>query len=258
MKNIELLNICYKYFNRFVVADELVKLLTDMDKNKLSKKEIEYINSLVDEIKAIIKNTSNEEDEFIISKKKNIVNCKDKLEKIPKNNDNEDFFNERIKGLDEEYNKPIDNYERWIEVFKTITSNDYFNESFDNLTDYELLEFLAQYIKAPFPPTLDQEEFDRLVKVGIEHDEREWLWRLAFNYEEKNLNLNEIMDYYIKVKDGYYIGELISAVGNVIDIDRAIDKINDKELIKDLYNRKQVMNYYVTENQFKKLFDKIK
>ena len=47
----------------------------------------------------------------------------------------------------------------------------YFNTCFDNLADYELLEFISQNIQAPFPPNLKQEEFERLVKVGIENDE---------------------------------------------------------------------------------------
>ena len=40
------------------------------------------------------------------------------------------------------------------------------------------------------------------------------------------------------------------------DIRCIIDKINDKELIEDLKGRKSVLDVYVSEEQFQKLFDK--
>ena len=84
-----------------------------------------------------------------------------------------------------------------------------------------------------------QEEFDKLVKVGIEKDEREWLWRLAFNYERSKINFDNIVDYFIKKKDGYYLAELISAIGECLNIDSIINKIVDKELIEDLKKKKR-------------------
>ena len=120
-----------------------------------------------------------------------------------------------------------------------------------------MLEFIAQNIQAPFPPNLTQEEFDRLVKVGIENDEREWLWRLAFNYERRKINFDEIVDYFIKKKDGYYLTELISAVGEYLNIDSIFDKIEDKELIEDMKKRKDVIRFYVSDEQYNKLLEKI-
>ena len=67
-----------------------------------------------------------------------------------------------------------------------------------NSGKYELLEFIAQYIQVPYPPQLTQEEFESLVQVGIEQDKREWLWRLAFNYEKSNINFDSIVDYFIE------------------------------------------------------------
>ena len=143
------------------------------------------------------------------------------------------------------------------EIYNIQVTQDYFNNEFDSLTDYELLEFIAQNIQAPFPPQLSQDEFEKLVKIGIENDKREWLWRLAFNYEGRNINFDTIVDYFIKVRDGYYIAELISAVGECLDIDNLIDRIGDKELIEDLKNRKGVISSYVSEEQFNKLISKL-
>lgn len=51
MKNKELLNICYKFFNRFITADILIEQLSSIDKTNLSKYDIEEMTMLVDEIK---------------------------------------------------------------------------------------------------------------------------------------------------------------------------------------------------------------
>lgn len=111
-----------------------------------------------------------------------------------------------------------------------------------------MLEFIAQNIQAPFPPNLSQEEFDKLVKVGIEKDEREWLWRLAFNYERRKISFDDIVDYFIKKKDGYYLSELIIAIGECLNIDSIIDKIDDRELIEDLKKEKMILVFMFQTN----------
>ena len=151
----------------------------------------------------------------------------------------------------------MDSQARWVAITDYIVKNDYFDNNFESLTDYELLKFITQNIQAPFPPKLTQEEFDKLVKVGMEKDERELLWRLAFNYEGSKINFDDIVDYFIEKKDGYYLAELISAVGECLNIDRIIDKIDDKELIEDLKKRKDIISSYVSEEQFNKLINKL-
>ena len=258
MKNKELLKICYKFLNRFITEDELIKMLNDIDKNKYSKEEREELDKLIKEIIVILNKTPNEVDEFIINKKKKINEMIEMLEEIPQNENYFDFLNKQIESLRNDYNKEIDSHKRWLAVVDYISESEYFNKSFESLSDYELLEFIAQYISTPFPPKLKQKEFDRLVKIGIENDKREWLWRLAFNYEESNFDFDSIVDYFIETKDGYYIAELISAVGQCLDIDKLIDKLNDKELIKDLKDRKGVIEGYVTEEQFNRMISKLK
>ena len=247
--NKELLNICYKFFNRFITSNELIKQLNEINTNK-------EINNLIIEINKIICNTTNEVDEYVIKKKESIKNLIDKLEQIPKDDENMKFITNQLDSLKKDYAKEIDSHERWFQITDCIDQNEYFNKCFESMSDYELLNFITQDIKAPFPPQIEQKQFDRLVKVGIEKDEREALWRLAFNYEERDINFDDIVNYFIKVKDGYYIAELISAVGECLDIDGIIDNINDKELIENLKTRKEVMSSYVTEEQFNKLINK--
>ena len=233
MKNIELLNICQNFFNRFITSDELVCELLKINNKKITKYDVEETNKLIKNIKNIINNTSNEVDELVTKEKEKIKYFISKLEGIQTNNDFDEFIDSRIKKLNEDYNKEFDSYERWSKLVKYINKNKYFNKCFNSLTSYELLEFIAQNISAPFPPQLNQSEFEKLVKAGIEKDEREWLWRLAVNYVNRDISFNSIANYFIKIKDGYYIAELISAIGEKLDIDYVIDNINDKKLIND-------------------------
>lgn len=257
MKNKELLNICYKFFNRYITADVLIEKINHINKKSLSKEEIKKIEELLNQIKLISNNTPNEEDEYVIKQRETIKKIIKRLEEIPKDEKNMEFLNKQITSLQKEYDKEIDSHERWFAITDCINHNDYFNECFENLSEYELLEFIAQSIQAPFPPQLNQDEFERLVKVGIENDEREWLWRLAFNYERSNIKFDSIVDYFIEIKDGYYLAELINAVGECLNIDDIIDEITDKELIEDLKNRKEAIDFHVSEDQFNRLINKL-
>lgn len=257
MKNKELLNKCYSFFNRFITADELIKELTNMDTSNLSKEDIKEQNKLIKGIKNIANDNPNEIDEYVIKEKESIKKSVKTLEDIPKDSRNNDFLKSQLENLKKDYEKVTDSYERWSSITKYINKNKYFNNVYKSLTDHELLEFIAQNIQAPFPPQMSQEKFEKLVKTGIENDEREWLWRLAFNYENKNINFDSIVDFFIKKKDGYYLAELISAIGECLNIDDILCKINDKELIIELKNRKDLINNYVTEEQLNKLINKL-
>ena len=166
MRNMDLLNACYKYFNRYIDEKELVELLKNLNRKILSNIEIKSIDIMID----------------------NIIKLSDK---------------------DDSLNL----------ITKYITSNKYFNACFNILTDYELLIFVTQDINPPFLPKLDSEELNKLIDAGIEHDEREYLWRLAFNFEFE-VDLDRIANYFISVKDSYYLSELFSVVGDSLNIDK--------------------------------------
>ena len=213
MKNKEVLNICYKYLNRFINAIELVEYLSNIDTEKYSKKDKKEINNLIIDIKKIMDKYPNYEDGLVINEKNKIEKMIKKIVKIPSKIDDDktkNYINKHIKSLNYDYKKVV-----------------------------------------------DSEKFNRLVKVGIENDEREWLWRLAFNYEKRDINFDLIVDYFIDKKDDYYIAELVSAVGECLNIDKIIDKINDKDLIRELRDRKNVLDSYFTDEQYNRLIDKL-
>ena len=249
MNNINFLNVCYKYINGFINIDELL--------DSLSKSKKKEIKDLVNEIKNSIKDISNEEDEFVTRRKENIRRQIEGIEKLIEVSEDIDDLTKTLNNLKEEYNKKLDSKELWEKVLRIIINNEYFSNAFDNISKHELLEIITKYIKAPLPPDLSNEEFMELVQICIDEDEREWLWRLAFNYEDKNYDLNPIADYYILKNDGYYLVELISAVGEHLDIDRIIYKANDKELVKYLVDHYNIIEYFVNKKQIDKLKKKL-
>lgn len=261
MENMELLNICYQFFNILITADELIEMLDNMDKSNLSKKELESTNELINGIKEIENNIPNEEDDFVRNRREKIRTLIEKIKSIPTDAENEEYINEKIKHLEEDYKAEMDSKERWATIAEYINENKYFTECFDSLTNYELLKLISNYVSVPFPPQITEEKFQDLIKAGIENDKREYLWRLAFNYEDSKFNFDAIIDYYIKVKDGYYLVELIHAIGEYLDIDSIIDKVNDKELMEYMIRNKEIIGYHATEeqiNKFKEKYNSIK
>ncbi len=86
----DFVNIIYRYVNRFINSEELICLLENIDHSKFSDDELKEINSLLEEVKEIIKSTSNEID---IVEERRLENINHILELIENHLD--------IEGLDE-------------------------------------------------------------------------------------------------------------------------------------------------------------
>lgn len=257
MKNLEVLNICYRYINRFISSNELIELLCNVDKTKLNEEEINQVDNLIKEITEICNSIPNIEDELVLKEKETIKKIMRSLEEIPQNEGNQDFINRQLETLKKDYDREHDCHERWLKIMNDITNNEYFINCYDSLTEYELLDFVTQYINVPIPPTVDQDEFEKLVNIGIENNDKESLFRLAFNYARKSLNLDSIFDYFISKKDGYHISELISSIGEYLDITSIFEKINELDLINDLLRRKLIMSDNVSDKEWNILSDKL-
>lgn len=234
----DLVSLMYKYINRFINSDELLESLEELDLNNFTDEEKASIKKLIDDIKSIKDKIPNEVDEI----EKNRIEINEKyvngIDKILQNNTLENKLKEKFlkirEGLLEDKKKVKDGGKLYESLFTLLADNDLINYYCDLLNDYELLEFIAQYISVPMPPQISQEKFDKIVKVGIENDEREWLWRLAFNYNEKNKNFSLIEDYFIEKRDDYYLTELISAVRDDLNMKKLKKKViatKDKKFI---------------------------
>lgn len=234
----DLVSLMYKYINRFINSDELLESLEELDLNNFTDEEKASIKKLIDDIKSIKDKIPNEVDEI----EKNRLEINEKyvngIDKILQNNTLENKLKEKFlkirEGLLEDKKKVKDGGKLYESLFTLLADNDLINYYCDLLNDYELLEFIAQYISVPMPPQISQEKFDKIVKVGIENDEREWLWRLAFNYNEKNKDFSLIEDYFIEKRDDYYLTELISAVPEDLNMKKLKKKViatKDKKFI---------------------------
>ena len=234
----DLVSLMYKYINRFINSDELLESLEELDLNNFTDEEKASIKKLIDDIKSIKDKIPNEVDEI----EKNRIEINEKyvngIDKILQNNTLENKLKEKFlkirEGLLEDKKKVKDGGKLYESLFTLLADNDLINYYCDLLNDYELLEFIAQYISVPMPPQISQEKFDKIVKIGIENDEREWLWRLAFNYNEKNKDFSLIEDYFIEKRDDYYLTELISAVREDLNMKKLKKKViatKDKKFI---------------------------
>lgn len=234
----DLVSLMYKYINRFINSDELLKSLEELDLNNFTDEEKVSIKKLIDDIKSIKDKIPNEVDEI----EKNRLEINEKyvngIDKILQNNTLENKLKEKFlkirEGLLEDKKKVKDGGKLYESLFTLLADNDLINYYCNLLNDYELLEFIAQYISVPMPPQISQEKFEKIVKVGIENDEREWLWRLAFNYNRKNKDFSLIEDYFIEKRDDYYLTELISAVPEDLNMKKLKKKViatKDKKFI---------------------------
>lgn len=227
----DLVDLMYKYINRFINSDELLNRLENLNLSNFNNDEKVSINKLINNIKIIKDKTANEIDEIEKNRLETIEKIVSDINKILESENLEKDIKEKIakrkKYFIEEKKKTKDGGKLYKNLYTLLADNTLLNYYWESMSDYELLEFIAKYISVPMPPQIDQEKFEKIVKAGIEKDEREWLWRLALNYSKKEFDYSLIEDYYIKIKDDYYLTELICAVPDEIDINKIIKKVMD-------------------------------
>lgn len=255
----DLVNLMYRYINKFINSDELIKGLKNIELSKFSEAERKKINKLISSVEKIITTIPNELDEV---EKKRLTTIDHMLEilgntKELNNSDKEanEFLNKQYDKLLKDKSTIRDGGNLYVELFQLMTNNPLVVKYAKKMNDKELLEFITKYISAPLPPVINQEGFNDLVKVGIKDDKREALWRLAFNYEHKNINFSLIEDYFIEKRDAYYLIELISAVQEDLDVDKIIQKVistKEKDFMKDCAERAKHLGL-ITDEEIKKL-----
>ena len=257
----DLVDLMYKYINRFINCNELYIALKQIDLSSYSKKEKEIINKLITDIEFVKENVPNEIDSIEKKRLEETDKILGFLEDAKQNSQLDKksmkFINQRYESLLKAKEKICDGGKRYQEVFKLMTNNSLINKYAKKMNDKELLEFITRYISVPMPPKINQEAFNDLVKVGIEEDKRESLWRLAFNYNFKNMDFSPIEDYFIEKRDYYYLTELISAVSEDLNIEKLIRKVidtKDKEFIKNVL--KDSENMGILENEYLEILKK--
>ena len=256
----DLVKLLYKYINKFINSKELLASLKQIDLAKYSEDEIVKIKELIKDLEKIIKEIPNEIDEIEKKRLKEIDKLLNALndDNIYKSLDDEglDFIKREKDSLEKDKNVVKDGGKLYDTVVDLVDNNELINKYFDKMSNKEMLEFITEYISVPITPALTQSEFDDLVMVGIEEDKREALWRLAFNYNNKNKDFTKIVDYFILKRDAYYLEELVSAVEEDLDMEHLLKKVketNDKDFINEIIRRGKDITYLFNDEELKKI-----
>lgn len=251
----ELVNLMYRYVNRFINSNELINELKKIDISNYSEKDKKVIDKLIKDIEEVRDKTPNEIDKVEKKRLEEIDNLLDKFKEVnTSDNELKEFIEKQYNNLLKEKEKIKDGGKLYTRITDLLTNNSVINKSASKMNDKELLTFITRYISVPLPPPIKQEDFNDLVKVGIKEDNREALWRLAVNYDKK-MDFTLIEDYFIDKRDSYYLIELISVTDSV-NLDNIVSKVvatNDREFMIDLANRSLELSIFTKED-----IDKIK
>lgn len=251
----ELVNLMYRYVNRFINSNELINELKKIDISNYSEKDKKVIDKLIKDIEEVRDKTPNEIDEVEKKRLEQIDYLLDKFKEVNTSDEQaKEFIEKQYNNLLEDKEKVRDGGKLYTKIVNLLTNNSVINKSASEMNDKELLTFITRYISVPLPPPIGQEGFNDLVKAGIEEDDREALWRLAVNYDKK-MDFTLIEDYFIDKRDSYYLIELVSATDSV-NLDNIVSKVvatNDRKFMIDLANRSLELSIFTKED-----IDKIK
>ncbi len=104
-----------------------------------------------------------------------------------------------------------------------------------------------------------KDNINSLIDVYIKENNKEELWNLAEKYENK-IDLEKIANYYIEEKSDFYICELISLVGEYLNLDEIFEKIiatKDEEFIFWIVKNPIIKNI-IDDNYLQKLNNYLK
>lgn len=171
----------------------------------------------------------------------------------------EDLTKEQKKDIDQLVNKIKEVFDstnssmiRFSKIHDLLLNNKTYLEQANAMSMKDLMLMITSYIYAPNVPSVDQDTFNELVDEAIkDKDAKEDCWRLAMNYHDKGTDLAKIEDYFIAIRDAYYMCEYISAVDDVLNIDELVSKLlntKDKSFIKDILDRKYVISILKEKN----------
>lgn len=232
----EIVDLWYKYQNRFINGNELLEYLEEFKNRGYNTDEISA------NIKKVILEIPNEIDDVIKEEHKNLNKILKNSEKI-KNTQMDDNLREKIEKKYQEVlkekEKIKDGGKRFDSILNILEENNYINNYLLNMTDKEMFDLITHYIKVPKPLEINDKKFVDLVNLGIEEEKKEGLWRLAFNYEDYNFDYGKIEDYFIELRDVFYLTELVCAVKESLDIISLVKKVlstNDNKFIKNVTN----------------------
>ncbi len=128
------------------------------------------------------------------------------------------------------------------------------NDFYEQLNYKDKMLIITNYIACPRPFELTQEDFNQLVESAKEYKASlESVWRLAMSYDMKNYNFDLIDNFFVNMKNIWYLGEYISGIHqiNLDNIIKLIIEKKDKAYIKLITEDDFIINHiddkYLTE-----------
>lgn len=147
----ELVNLMYRYVNRFINSNELIKELKKIDICNYQDKEV--INKLIKDIEEVREKTPNEIDKVEKKRLEEIDNLLDKFKEVnTSDNELKEFIEKQYNNLLKEKEKIKDGGKLYTKITDLLTNNSVINKSASKMNDKELLTFITRYISVPLPP----------------------------------------------------------------------------------------------------------
>lgn len=109
----------------------------------------------------------------------------------------------------------------------------------------KIIKNLEKNLVLTYHIDMNQQKLDELIDYCIKNDLREKAWRIALTFS--NYDYSKLADYYLKVKDDWYLSELLYVVGEEkIKIYELYNKVlNTKDLQFIEKVQKEFMSYFV-------------
>lgn len=149
----ELVNLMYRYVNRFINSNELIKELKKIDICNYQDKEV--INKLIKDIEEVREKTPNEIDKVEKKRLEEIDNLLDKFKEVnTSDNELKEFIEKQYNNLLKEKEKIKDGSKLYTKITDLLTNNSVINKSASKMNDKELLTFITRYISVPLPPPI--------------------------------------------------------------------------------------------------------
>lgn len=126
----------------------------------------------------------------------------------------------------------------------------------------EIMKNLDNSIVLTYPiGEVNQQMIDELMDYCIKNDLREKAWRLALTFDKKNLDFSKLADYYIEVKDDWYLSELIYVLKDKLkfyDLYQKTMATKDKTFISKMGERMMVYFSVTTKEELLKVIESYK
>ena len=146
----ELVNLMYRYVNRFINSNELIKELKKIDICNYQDKDKEVINKLIKDIEEVREKTPNEIDKVEKKRLEEIDNLLDKFKEVnTSDNELKEFIEKQYNNLLKEKERVRDGGKLYTKIVNLLTNNSVINKFASKMNDKELLTFITRYISVP-------------------------------------------------------------------------------------------------------------